>query len=367
MPFARKTITAYEALYEAQKIAYAPVIFQVVRSLRDLGILKVLDEAGRQGIKASEIGKKLGLSQYGVETLLESGSSCDVVEYDSNAHTPYKDRVYFLSKTGYFLLNDPMTRINMDFNHHVCYHGLARLDQAVTDGKPRGLACLDKDRKTFYEALPHLPDAARNSWYAFDHFYSDISYPLILPVVLRHRPASIVDVGTNTGKFAIFMARNNPDIRISAIDLPDQLAIARQNAIDAGVADRIDAIAMDLLDASNPLPAGLDVYWMSQFLSCFGRDEIISILKRAREAMHGESRLFIMETCWDRQQHEASAFALINTSPYFTCIANGNSKMYHSEELQHCIAGAGLDLVQITDGLGICHSLFECRSSQTPR
>jgi len=361
MPFARKKISAYEALYEAQKIAYAPVIFQVVRSLRDLGILKLLDESGKQGMTAAAIGETLGLSQYGVETLLESGSSCDVVEYDRDASTGYKDRVYFLSKTGYFLLNDPMTRINMNFNHHVCYHGLASLDEAVADGKPRGLASLDKDRKTFYEALPHLPDAARNSWYAFDHYYSDISYPLILQIVLSNQPDSIVDIGTNTGKFAIFLARKEPDIRISMIDLPDQLAIARQNTVDAGVSDRINAIAMDLLDTDNPLPPGLDVYWMSQFLSCFGQDEIISILKRAREAMKGDSRLFIMETCWDRQRHEASAYSLVNTSPYFTCIANGNSKMYHSEELKYCISKAGLQLTGITDGLGICHSLFECR------
>jgi precorrin-6B methylase 2 len=361
MPFARKKISAYEALYEAQKIAYAPVVFQVVRSLRDLGILKLLEQSGKQGMTAAGIGQALGLSRYGVETLLESGSSVDVVEYDNDTSTAYRDRVYFLSKTGYFLLNDPMTRVNMDFNHHVCYHGLARLDEAVSEGKPRGLASLDEDRSTFYEALPHLPDAARNSWYAFDHYYSDISYPLILPLVLGSQPASIVDVGTNTGKFAIFIARNDPDIRIQMIDLPDQLAIARRNAADAGVAGRINAIAMDLRDTGSRLPAGLDVYWMSQFLSCFGQHEIISILKRAREAMHRESRLFIMETCWDRQQHEAAAFSLVNTSPYFTCIANGNSKMYHSEELLDCIANAGLEMVQVTDGLGICHSLFECR------
>ncbi|MGA9575571.1 MAG: class I SAM-dependent methyltransferase [Lysobacterales bacterium] len=361
MPFARKKISAYEAMYEAQKIAYAPVIFQVVRSLRDLGILKLLEESGKAGMSAADIGEALELSQYGVETLLESGHSCNVVEYNNDVPAAYKDRVYFLSKIGYFLLNDPMTRINMDFNHHVCYHGLARLDEAISDGKPRGLASLDKQRNTFYEALPHLPDDARNSWYRFDHYYSDISYPFILPIVLRNQPETLVDIGTNTGKFAILMAQSHPDIKIYMIDLPDQLAVARENAGRAGVSDRINAIAMDLLKTDNKFPPGLDVYWMSQFLSCFGQGEIISILQRVCEAMHAESRLFIMETCWDRQKHEASAFSLVNTSPYFTCIANGNSKMYHSEELQYCVSCAGLELVHVTDGLGICHSLFECR------
>lgn len=361
MPFKFKKISAYEAMYEAQKIAYAPVIFQVVRSLRDLGILKLLEQSGKTGMCAADIGESLGVSQYGIETLLESGHSCNVVEIDVDAPGSYKDRVYLLSKVGYFLLKDPMTRINMDFNHHVCYHGLAELDKAVSDGKPRGLAALDEHRDTFYEALPHLPDDSRNSWYSFDHYYSGISYPLILPHVLKNQPESLVDVGTNTGKFAILMAQRNPEMQINMIDLPDQLAIAQKNAQESGVADRINAIALDLLDTANKLPAGLDVYWMSQFLSCFGQDEIISILQRANEAMHSDSRLFIMETCWDRQQHEASAFSLVNTSPYFTCIANGNSKMYHSEELLYCVSEAGLQLVEITDGLGICHSLFECR------
>ena len=50
MPFKIKKISAYEAMYEAQKIAYAPVIFQVVRSLRDLGVLKLLEQSGKSGM-----------------------------------------------------------------------------------------------------------------------------------------------------------------------------------------------------------------------------------------------------------------------------------------------------------------------------
>jgi hypothetical protein len=79
--------------------------------------------------------------------------------------------------------------------------------------------------------------------------------------------------------------------------------------------------------------------------------------------MDDESRLFIMETCWDRQKHEAAAFSLVNTSPYFTCMAAGNSKMYHSEELLDCVAKAGLEVVKIYDDLSICHSMFECRTA----
>jgi hypothetical protein len=361
MPFAAKNISAYEAMYEAQKIAYAPVIFQVVRSLRDLGILNLLEQSGKSGLSATAISETLEISSYGIEILLESGLSCNVVEYQPDVSKSQKDRIYILSKIGYYMLNDPMTRANMDFNHYVCYQGLGKLDKSIVDGKPRGLEVFGKQWKTIYEALPHLSEKTRNTWYTFDHFYSDLSYPLVIPIVLRDHPASIVDIGTSTGNFAILLAQSDPTIEITMIDLPDQLEAAKQHVELAGVSDRITAMAMNVLDSDLRFPSGHDVYWMSQFMSCFGKDEIVRILKGVGDAMSNISRLFIMETCWDRQKHEAAAFSLVNTSPYFTCMATGNSKMYHSEELLDCVAMAGLEVVKIYDDLSICHSLFKCQ------
>jgi hypothetical protein len=361
MPFATKNISAYEAMYEAQKIAYAPVIFQVVRSLRDLGILNLLEQSGKAGMSATAVGEALEISPYGIEILLESGLSCNVVEYQPDASKSQKNRIYVLSKVGYYMLNDPMTRANMDFNHDICYQGLGNLSKSITDGKPRGLEVFGKQWKTIYEALPHLPEKTRNIWYAFDHFYSDLSYPLVIPIVLGDQPESVVDIGTSTGKFAILLAQSDPTIEITMIDLPDQLEAAKQHVESAGVSDRINAMAMNVLGSDLKFPSGQDVYWMSQFISCFGKDEVVRILKSVGDAMSNESRLFILETCWDRQKHEAAAFSLVNTSPYFTCMATGNSKMYHSEELLDCVVKAGLEVVEIYDDLSICHSLFKCR------
>ena len=363
MPFTTKKISAYEAMYEAQKIAYAPVIFQVVRALRDLGILSLLEQSGKAGMSAIAVSEALEISTYGVEILLESGLSCNVVAYHPDTPESHSDRIYVLSKVGYYILNDPMTRVNMDFNHYVCYQGLADLDKSIVDGKPRGLEVFGKQWETLYQALPHFPDKARNSWYAFDHYYSDLSYPLVIPIVLKGHPKTILDIGANIGKFAILLAQNDPQVEITMVDLPDQLEVAQQHVELAGVSDRINALTMNALDTELVFPIGMDVYWMSQFLSCFGKDEVVHILNSVVDAMNDDSRLFIMETCWDRQKHEAAAFSLVNTSPYFTCMASGNSKMYHSEELLDCVAKAGLEVVKIYDDLSICHSMFECRTT----
>ena len=49
------------------------------------------------------------------------------------------------------------------------------------------------------------------------------------------------------------------------------------------------------------------------------------------------------------------------TSLYFTAIANGNSKMYNTADLQQCIHEAGLEIETIHDHLGQGHSIVVCR------
>jgi len=64
---------AVDAKFEAQKIAFAPFVFQASMALRDLGILKVIEDAGTTGISQEDILAKLTLSNYGVRVLLEAG------------------------------------------------------------------------------------------------------------------------------------------------------------------------------------------------------------------------------------------------------------------------------------------------------
>ena len=77
--------------------------------------------------------------------------------------------------------------------------------------------------------------------------------------------------------------------------------------------------------------------------------------------MSPASKLYIMETFWDRQKYETASFCLAQTSVYFTALANGNSKMYHSGDMERCVEAAGLTVEERYDGLGFGHSIMQCR------
>jgi hypothetical protein len=68
-----------------------------------------------------------------------------------------------------------------------------------------------------------------------------------------------------------------------------------------------------------------------------------------------------METFWDRQRFETASYCLAQISLYFTAIANGNSKMYYSADMEKCVNNAGLSLESIHDGLGLGHSIMVCK------
>jgi SAM-dependent methyltransferase len=339
---------------EVQRIAFGPLFFQAARAARDLGVLGALDEAGKPGLLPAEVAARAGVSLYAARVLLEACLSMNLVTAEG-----WRFRI---GRAGRLLLHDELTRINMDFVHDVCYLGAHRLEDALREGRPAGLETFGQ-WPTLYEALPHLPEPARSSWLDFDHFYSDRAFPLALDVILARRPRRILDVGGNTGKFAIACTQRAPEVSVTIVDLPGQLAIAGENARAAGVGDRVDGVGMDLLDHRQPLPSGYDAVWMSQFLDCFPEQDIVELIRRGAAALAPGGRLYINETCWDRQPNEVGRLCLHATSIYFTIIANGTSRMYHSEDLLRCIGEAGLE-VESDRSLGTVHTLFVCRARE---
>lgn len=352
--FNNKDISAYDAQYEAQKIAFAPIVFQAARVMRDEGVLELLFDNRKTGINFEQIKQSSPLSSYGLKVLLETGLSAKIVNLN-NDH-------YFLSKIGYFLLKDEMTRINMDYNHYVNYEALFHLDESIKERKPVGLKNFG-NWQTIYPGLSSLPKKVRDSWFNFDHFYSDTAFQDVLKLLNKHHVNTILDVGGNTGKFSLYIVQHSEQIKLTIVDLPEQISVAEKHIIEQGFEHRIALHSSDVMDKNQQLPTQHDIIWMSQFLDCFSEQDIISIVKKASHAMTKETELWIMEPLWDRQRYETSAYCIINTSPYFTCMANGYSKMYRSDDLIQYIESAGLEIIEIIDDLGICQSILRCKLS----
>ena len=357
--FTHDRLTAIEARNQAAFIAWGPVVFQASRLMVKFGIFEAIGQSA-DGMTRGEIVAATRLSDYAVKCLLEASLCIGTVLVDEESGR------YTLSKTGWFLLNDPAVHVDMNFNHDVNYEAFFRLEESLLNGKPEGLSHFGP-WPTIYEGLSSLPPHVRQSWLEFDHFYSDSAFPQALHILFdEHRVRTLYDVGGNTGKWALACVGYDSDVRVTVLDLPQQIAMMRDNIAGKPGAERISASPIDLLAPTSAFPrqeGGVDAIWMSQFLDCFSMEQATDILLRASQVMTPATRLYIMETLWDRQRFEPAALSLTMTSLYFTVMANGNSKMFNTDDLEQCIHDAGLDIEHIYDSLGMGHSLMVVKKS----
>lgn len=352
--FEEDNLSAIEAVDRAQFIAFAPYVWEASKILRDRGILHLVEASRKEGITIESIAEQINMSHYGVRILLEAGLGIRLVYR--------KEDRYFLAKTGYFLLNHEMTKVNFDFMRDICVEGAPTMEASIESNEPIGLKSFG-DWNTLYEGLSSFPSPAKESWLAFDHFYSDKAFPEALAIVFENPPKKMLDIGGNTGRWTTECLQYNPDIQMGIVDLGGQLKMAAKNMEALGFTDRVHYHEQNMLDASIPLPQGYDAIWMSQFLDCFSDAEIISILKKCYDVADENTRVFINETFWDRQKFPTSTFSLQMTSLYFTNIANGNSQMYDSKVFLKLIAAAGFTVAKEHDMVGVSHTILELKKA----
>lgn len=328
---------AINALYEAQKIAFSPFVFETAYTILELGILETINNH-KDGISIKEISEKIDVSEYGIRVLLEMAEAAEIVE-------ELETDLFRITKLGYFILRDDMTKVNLYFTHDVCYRGLFYLKESILNQKAEGLKTLG-NWKTIYEGLATLPEQVKKSWFDFDHFYSDNSFDDALKIIFKDSPQKIYDIGGNTGKWSIACTQHNEEVRVKIYDLPGQINVAKNNInqIDS-IKDRVEYQDIDLLDPNSEIEKGADVYWMSQFLDCFSEAEIEQILLKIKANISQNAKVYIMETFIDNQRFPAAKHSLVATSLYFTALANGNSKMYTSTAMKYITEKAGFECI----------------------
>ena len=248
-----------------------------------------------------------------------------------------------------------MTRVNFNFVKDVCYKGAEKLSESFITGEPKGLKAMFGDAATIYPYLSKLPQDMKNSWFEFDHYYSDncfdIVYKIITPV------SQIFDIGANTGKFEKVCRKYNKDINLTLIDLPQNIEVIRNDPELAGCKFH----AANILEEADNLPEISGAVVMSQFLDCFSPQQIKFILEKVAKAALDDTKIYILEPFIDRQKFEGAKLSLVHTSLYFTCMANGCSKMYSFSEMETIIKDAGLNVNAVYDALGAHdYTLLEC-------
>jgi len=125
-------------------------------------------------------------------------------------------------------------------------------------------------------------------------------------------PWRVLDVAAGHGMFGITLARENPRAEIVALDWANVLEVARENAVRAGVADRVRLLAGSAFDVD--WGTGYDLVLLPNFLHHFDVAACERLLARAHAALAPGGRVLIVEFVPDddrRGPQAAVSFGLV--------------------------------------------------------
>jgi 2-polyprenyl-3-methyl-5-hydroxy-6-metoxy-1,4-benzoquinol methylase len=103
----------------------------------------------------------------------------------------------------------------------------------------------------------------------------------------------ILDVAAGHGLYGIEFAKNNPSASVVALDWPNVLNVARENAGKAGVADRYATIEGSAFEAD--LGNGYDLVLLTNFLHHFDPPTCEMLLKKVHAALKNGGRAVTLE------------------------------------------------------------------------
>jgi 2-polyprenyl-3-methyl-5-hydroxy-6-metoxy-1,4-benzoquinol methylase len=121
-------------------------------------------------------------------------------------------------------------------------------------------------------------DAGDNSkplndrWVGFAKSMGPMAVPMagVLTQMVKssgERPIRVLDIAAGHGMYGITVAKNLPNVHVTAMDWPAVLEVAKEHAKTAGVADRFSTVPGSAFDAN--LGEGYDYVFLTNFLHHF--------------------------------------------------------------------------------------------------
>ena len=210
---------------------------------------------------------------------------------DAGLFTTLEDGRIALTKLGELLRTDvpgSARRGAIASTEEWRWRAYGHLTHSVRTGEP---AFRPAHGCSLWEYLAREPDAAA----MFNESMSRVAAANAAEIVRTYdfsQVQRLVDVGGGHGVLTRAVLEANPQMRGVIFDLPEVIQGTRTRLNEAGLEDRVEAIAGDFFDA---VPAGGDAYVLSWILHDWDDRSAVRILANCRAATRAGARLLVIE------------------------------------------------------------------------
>ena len=234
-----------------------------LKAALELGIFKAVGRATRT---AAEIASQTQAAERGVRILCDYLCIVGFLEKDGQRYRLSEDTALFL---------DPASP---------AYLGGAA-DFMLSDGLFQAFGMLTESVRKGGSALPEDTVSEENPiWIKFARGMGPMMSILAqqLPQHVHTSPARVLDIAAGHGMFGLQVAQSFPNARVTALDWPGVLEVAKENVQRAGLEDRYEWLPGNAFatDFGGPY----DLVLLTNFLHHFDEATCLEFLKKCRAA-----------------------------------------------------------------------------------
>lgn len=281
----------------------------------DIGLFSAIAKGSNT---AAAIAKACGVPEKSARVLCDYWTVNGLLTKSNNTYALTPEAATFLDRASPAYLGGVMGFMNGPIKPF-----FDRLTQAVRNGGCEGAGSVE----TEYDG-----------WVPFAREMGAMMFPTAQAIskVLGKISGRVLDVAAGHGFFGIVLAQANPEIKVTALDWPKVLDVAKQHATQMGVADRYSTITGDAFKVD--LAGPYDVILLTNLLHHFSAEECIGLLKRLRSALRPGGKLVTLEFVPNDDRISPPMAA---TFPLIMLATTARGDAYTFNELDRMLRSAG--------------------------
>ncbi|MEO8353525.1 MAG: methyltransferase [Chthoniobacteraceae bacterium] len=263
------------------------LFFETINAFQKTGALKaaidlgLFTAIGGKTATAAEIAARCQCPERGIRILSDSLTILGFLTKDGGHYSLTPDSAAFLDRNSLAYLGGAA-----DFF----------LSPGITDGFRDLAATVRSGRLHTSERGTTAPD--HPVWIEFARAMGPMMVPAAqgaaaLVPLDPTRDTRVLDISASHGTYGIAFAQINPRARLVALDWQAVLAVAEENAVAAGLADRFSKIAGDAFTVD--LGGDYDAVLVPNFLHHFNPADCTRFLRRVHAALRPGGRVVIVE------------------------------------------------------------------------
>jgi 2-polyprenyl-3-methyl-5-hydroxy-6-metoxy-1,4-benzoquinol methylase len=249
---------------------------QAIKTGIELGVFTVIAEGN---ISAKTIAEKCGASERGIRILCDFLVIAGFLTKDGTSYGLTPDSAMFLDQRSPAYMG---TVTQFILSPHIM-DNFDRLTEAVRNGGCISDAALEPDAALWVDfARAMQPMMAMPA---------QLMAQLVDPA--KDQPLKVLDIAAGHGLYGIAFAKQNPRVEVTAVDWPNVLEVAKENAQAAGVADRYRTSPGSAFDVD--YGTGYDIVLLTNFLHHFDKPTCETLLRKVHAALAPGGRAATLE------------------------------------------------------------------------